>query len=135
MDASLFGVGAGYVQLISGQTFGVLQYSNYLSVIFSRVSEHIGEDRGPEAAEHGQLFLNKSSRSDVLQPDGIDHAPFGFPEARGRIPFNRLAREAFYHDAADGVQVRDFFEFDSVPVGPGCGNYGILEFHAAEGGT
>src|SRR5208282_5185082 len=127
-------VGTGDIQLVGGDALALIQDFDSEFVILAGVAEHIGDDHGIfDFAQLGKLFINESSRPDILQPDGIEHAGWCLVKPRRRIPGHRLFRQTLDYEAADFVQVDYIFEFNSVTKSAAGGNYRILEFDAGKG--
>ena len=125
-------VGAGNIQFVRRESFGIIENPDDLQVILQSVPENIGDHRGREAPQQRQFFCNKPARSDVLKADRIDHSRASFPKPGGSVSPNRFARETLYDDSAQRTEVDQFLEFNSIREGARSGNNGISESNPAD---
>ena len=61
-----------------------------------------------------QFLRHKGLRSDILQPNCIQHAGRGFKQSRRRIARHGFFRQSLDHEAAQLVEVHDVFKLESV---------------------
>src|SRR5438309_7188627 len=132
-DAAMLGVGAGDVQLVSGDAFAFIEDADAALVFLAAVSEDIADHHYILfLAQLRQLFFYESAGADVLQADGVKHAGGSLEDARRGIAGHGLRRESFGDKAAQLFQSDDFFEFNAVAEGAAGGENRILEANAAE---
>ncbi len=117
-DPAVPGVGAGDVELVGGDALGVFEHPDDFDIIFDGVAEHVGEDRSG-AAQFRQFIADEGADADILEPDGVEHAGLGFPDARRRVAVHRLAGKTLDHDAAESGQIHQIPQLDAVGVGAG----------------
>src|ERR1700690_2422186 len=128
LDAAVRGVGAGNIQLVSGNALAFVQDFQSMFVVFTGVAENIGDDHDVfDAAEFGKLVVHEGAGPDVLQADGVQHSGGGFIQARRRVADQGLARKAFDHESAQPLQVDDVFKFHAVAEGAAGGEDRVLQ--------
>ena len=127
-----FDVGAGYVELISGEPLGVFQNPDDLHVIRNRVPENVCDYRGAVRAQQGQLLGYKRPDADVLQADRVHDPGGGFakPGAGGAIHGAR--RKPLYDQTAQAIQVHESCELDPIPKGAAGSDDGIRKTKGSE---
>ena len=111
----------------------VFEDAHHFHIVFGPVAEDVGENRGAEPGQRGQLFADEGADADVLQADGIDHAARGFVDPRRRVAFDRLARKPFHHQAAERVEVHQLLEFEAVAKRARGRQDGVAQRDAAQG--
>ena len=131
-DPAVLHVGAGDVQFVCCQTFGVLEDPDHLDVLGDRVTEDIGDDRRVVFPELRKLVGDESPHADVLEADRVDHPAGRFAHARCRRAGHRLERKPFYDDSAEPVEIHQFGEFDPVAEGATGRNYWVFEGKATD---
>ena len=103
-DASVFGVGAGGVDLVGGDAFRVVETIDDSEVVVDGVAEDVDDDgAGGIGAQGRELVGDEFLDADILQADGVDHACGGFDEARGLVAGHGLGGNAFGDKAADAA--------------------------------
>ena len=132
VDASVRRVGARDVEFVAGQPLVIVEHAQHFQVVFHLVAEDIGEDGRAQPGQRRQFIADEGADSDILQADGVDHAGFAFVDPRRRVAFDRLARQAFDHEAAEGVEIHQFFELHSVGEGAAGRQNRIAQSDAAE---
>ena len=77
-------VGAGDVELVGGDAFGLVEPLDDGEVVADGVAEDVDDDlaAGDSALSGGQLSLDEFFDADVLQADGVEHAGRGLDNAR-----------------------------------------------------
>src|ERR1700690_1817150 len=133
LDAAVRGVGAGNIQLVSGNALAFVQDFQSMFVVFTGVAENIGDDHDVfDGAEFGKLVVHEGAGADVLQADGVQHSGGGFIQARRRVADQGLARKAFDHESAQPLQVDDVFKFHAVAEGAAGGEDRVLQRDSGE---
>ena len=123
MHSASFDVGAGDVQLVRSQPFGVLQNADHFDIVFEGIAKDVGDDGRIEFSQYREFFGDERADPDVLESDGVEHPGRGFTEPRGRGAFDRFFRKAFGNEAAEAVQVHEVGKFEAVAEGStGCEN-------------
>src|SRR3569833_730964 len=132
-EATVFGVGAGDVQLIGREALGVIENANDFQVVFGRIAEDVRDDGGKEVAKCGELLFDKRAGSDVLESDRIDHAGARFPAAGRGVAGDRRAGKDLDHNAAEGVEIDLLLEFHTVAESARSGQHRVTECDAEDG--
>ena len=126
-------IGAGDVQLVGGDAFGIVQALDHLLVFADRIAEDVDDDfAGGIAAQGRQLLLDELGDADVLQSDGIEHARSGLDDARRGMAGHGFQRDALGDERADALQRDDLFKFDAVAEGAAGGDDRVGQLDAGE---
>ena len=126
-------VGAGDVELVGGDAFGVVEALDDRVVVADGVAEDVDDDfAGGIAAERRQLFLDEVVDADVLQADGVQHAGGGLDDARRGMAGHGFERDALGDEGADPLERDDLFKFDAVTEGAAGGDDRVGEFEAGQ---
>ena len=64
----------------------VFQHADHVHIIVDSVTEDIHQIRCPHGFGASGAFSDEGVDADILQPDGVDHPRFGFPDAGGGFP-------------------------------------------------
>jgi len=134
VSSAVLGVGAGDIQLVAGHAGVILDHPHHFRIIFAGEAEDIREDGRGKPGQRRQLVLNKRADSDVLQPDGVDHAARGFPHARWQIAFDGFPRQALHHQAAERVEIQQALKFHAVRESAGGGDDRIAQRDTTQAG-
>jgi len=80
-------VGAGDVQLVGGDAFGLVEPLDDRNVLAHRVTEDVDDDVAARvSAERRQLAGDEVFDAHVLEADGVQHAGGGLDNARRALP-------------------------------------------------
>jgi len=120
-------IGAGDVQFIGREAFGILQDPNHLDVFANRSPKDIRYDRRVVPPELRKLLSDERAYADVLQPDCVHHSARRFAHSRRRSALHRLERESLDRNSAQAIQIDDLRKLDAVSERPACGNNWIFE--------
>ena len=133
LNAALRRVRAGHVDFVRRNALALIEDLNRLLVIGASVAEDVGEhDHILLLAQRRKFFGEERWRSDILQPDGIQHSRSGLIEARRRISGHWFFGETFDDQSAEPVEMHDVFEFDAIAECAGSGDDRILQLDAGE---
>src|SRR5271155_5497955 len=96
LNATVRRVRTGHVDFIGRNPVALIEDLDRVLVVGAGVAEDVGEhDYIPFLAQWGDFFGEEGWRSDILQPDGIQHSSSGLEETRGRVSGHRLFGETF----------------------------------------
>ena len=126
-------IGAGDVQLIGCNAFGLIEPLDDPEVLTHCGAEDIDDDLAEWISlQRGQLAFNEVLHADVLQTDGVDHAGRGLHYAWSGIAGHRLQRYALADQTADSIQRDDLFKFNAVAKGAAGSDDGVDQFQAGQ---
>jgi len=131
LHATFFDVGAGDVEFVGGDAFGVFEALDYLDVVIEAVAEDVDDEMGVVFSQQWKLGFEERLDADVLQADGVEHAGGSFAETGSGGAFDGFEGEALGDEAAEAVEVDEMSEFEAVAEGAATGEDRISEAQGA----
>ena len=111
----MLGVRARGVQLVSSNAGRVVESFDHANVVPYLIAEDVGNAGSAGVrAKRGKLFFDKGLNPDILQPDGVDHAPMGLDQPRCRVARHGLQGQALGDKATDPAKVDNVFKLNAI---------------------
>ena len=117
LHAPLFDVGAGDIELVPGESLGILEDLDHLDIVFDGIAENVGDDRRIEFSQYREFFGYEGADPHILETDSVEHPGRGGVKAGSRGAFDRFAGKTLGDEASEAVQVNEVGEFEAVTEG------------------
>ena len=125
-------VGAGNVEFVGGEAFGIFKDSNDFHILGGGFTENIGHNWHLKLAQKWEFVGDEGPYADVLKANGVNHATCGLAHPGGGVADPRLNRQSFDDYPAQGIKVNQMGEFDPIAESAAGGNDRILEGEGAD---
>jgi hypothetical protein len=126
-------IGAGQVQLQTGQAVAGADLGGHVNRLLLGLAGDVGDDRGRQTAQVGQVVAEEVVDAVVVQTDGIEHAGGCFHRARRSVALAQVARDGLGNDAAEPGEVDRAGHFTRVTKRAGRHQDGIGEAESSQG--
>ena len=130
--AARIDVGAADVDLVGIDPIVVIQRFDNVDVLLHAVAGHVDDDGHVVRGEPAQVVVLHDLNAGVLQADRIEHARRGFGDARARVAFPSVERNAFGRHRAELVDGNEVVVLLAGAEGARRNGHGVFHGETAE---
>ena len=125
-------VWAGDIELDCRNAIRSVQLLRYLQILLYLLATDVDNYRDIKVAKIGQLFINKSIHTDILQPDRVEHPRRCLKDSRHRISRPRYTRDPFDNHRTKLIQVNEVHVLATIAESPRRGHNGIFHLNTGD---